>query len=208
MSAQSPTDDDASLVGAPLPEGFRLPDWNEPLDVFTCCLAIPETATVKGMFFASLERQIRAHGGKGSEKRFRPFHHYPMRLCLERAADCARTVHPDLPLRDGLRRIARPAYSTFADSLVGRVIFAALGRDVGAVLQMASRAWPHAASRGRLETRIVDATTAIIHVVDFYLTEPLAVGIAEGAVEACGKQCLVALKRLSHTEGEFLIRWS
>ncbi len=107
-----------------------------------------------------------------------------------------------------MRRLARPAFSVFADSMVGRAVFAAVGHDPRPVLGLASRAWRHATNTGKLQSEPVDETAVLIRVSDFLLTEAVAVGIAEGVLQACGRQGVVARRMHSATAGEFLVRWT
>ena len=170
---------------------------------------MPADATVKGMFLNATVETVKGLGGPSlAEERFFAFRDYPLRRSLELLVEGARHVYADQPPREGLRRLARPGYAVFADSLIGKVVFAAIGRDPAAIYKLAAKAWRHAASVGKLEPQIVDPHTALIRVSELYLTDAVGIAIAEGVLEACGRDGYVAQRMRSPLEGEFLIHWS
>lgn len=161
------------------------------------------------MFFAQIQQEYRRRGLEPpTQERFQVFQRYPLRRLMELLVEAAGTVHADVPLREGLRRLGHGAYGVFAESLVGRTLFAALGRDVGRILGLAGRAWAHAASAGSLEVEPAGAQAVRIRAHDFVLfPECTAVGIAEGVLLACERPGVVACRSESATEAEFWIHW-
>lgn len=199
---------DLPIADLDLPDGFALPDWKAPFDLQAHLRTLPAGATVKGMFLSSTIDTVRDRGGGLlTGEKFTAFRDYPLGRTLELLVEGAPLVYPDRPLRDGMRRLARPAFPVFAESLVGRAVFAATGRDPRSVLGLASRAWRHATNTGKLESAPQDDTSTLVHVSEFHLTEMVAVGIAEGVLEACGRRGVVARRMRSPTEVDFLIRW-
>lgn len=205
--------DDAVALDLPvaeydLPDGFHVPDTSGPFDAEARCRAVPPGATVKGMFLEAMVEDIRRRGFEPpTQERFYAFHDYPMVQCLELLIEGSRLSYADLPVPEGIRRMSRPAYATFADSLIGKVVFAAMRGSVAGIFRLASRAWGRATNVGKLETEIVDENTARISTSDFYLTEFAALGIAEGVLEACGHQGIVAYRPRSAIAGDYWIRW-
>lgn len=205
----SPREGELPLADLELPDGFAFPDWSAPFDLQEHLRSVPADATVKGMFLSSTVEAVRdSGGGLLTSEKFTAFRDYPLSRTLELLVEGAPLVYPDLPLRDGMRRLARPAFPVFAGSLVGRAVFAAVGRDPRSVLGLASRAWRHATNTGKLESEPQDENTTLVRVCEFHLTEAVAVGIAEGVLEACGRRGRVARRMQSPTEGDFLIRWA
>jgi len=197
------------LADLDLPDGFAPPDWTAPFDLEAHLRQVPADATVKGMFLSSTVEAVQSRGGGLlTGEKFTAFRDYPMGRTLELLAEGAPLVYPDHPLRDGMRRLARPAFPVFAGSLVGRAVFAATGSDPRSVLGLASRAWRHATNTGKLESEPLDETSMRIHISDFHLTEMVAVGIAEGVLEACGRRGVVAPRMQSASEGDVIIRWA
>lgn len=199
---------DLPVAELDLPDGFTPPDWEAPFDLQAHLAKVPAGATVKGMFLSSTVETVKARGGGLlTGEKFTAFRDYPLTRTLELLAEGASLVFPERSLRDGMRRLARPAFPVFADSMIGRTIFAAIGRDPKPVLGLASRAWRHATNTGKLESEPVDDTAVRVRVSDFLLTEMVAVGIAEGVLQACGRQGVVVRRMQSPSDGEFLIRW-
>jgi uncharacterized protein (TIGR02265 family) len=191
-----------------LPPGFVLPDWDAPLDLAAHLATIPAEATAKGMFVESALQNVCALGRTPpTQEKFHGFRDYPLRRVIELLAECARISHPEATLREALRRVARPGYAVFSNSLIGRVVFAAIGRDPAAIVGLSARAWKHAISVGRLEPRPADGKNIVLHFSDLYVTEPVAIAIAEGVLEACDRSGYVAQRLRSPTEGDLLIRW-
>jgi uncharacterized protein (TIGR02265 family) len=193
-----------------LPEGFTLPDWKAPFDPTVCLDGVPDTATGKGMFLNGIRDEFEARGlDFPATETFYNFQDYPLRDCMELAYECAKQLEPAKGPREGLRTIAKLNYGTFTDSMIGRVLFGKIGVEVSTLFKLASRAMRHTQNVGKLETIATDANSVTIRASDFhFFMECIAPGLAEGALEACRKQGLVAQKIISPTEGEFLIRWS
>lgn len=205
---QCPRPLDLPLDEIELPPGFHRPDPYKPIDLERSRRRVPPEATVKGMFFTSLEEEVRSRGFDLASRRLPPFLDYPMTELLDLYEEAARVSHAGLPTYEAMRRLARPAFRVFSDSLVGRTVFGVIGRDVQRVLGLAARAWPHAANVGKLEVERIDEQTALVRASEFYLTEPVAVGIAEGVLLADGRRGLVAARMSSPIDGEFWIRWA
>lgn len=121
---------------------FVEPSWDAPLDIEATIAAVPETATVKGMFFhAPLQQAKRVRGVAITDKRFVGFKDYAVREHMRVLADCAGAVHPNSPTREGLRRLGRDAYDTFAASMVGRVVMSVTARQWEGVVKVVGRAY-------------------------------------------------------------------
>lgn len=209
MESEARTAPTSPTTVPPLPEGFRLPDWDAPLDVEAQLALVPPEAAVRGMFFSQVQQEYRKRGLEPpTTESFQAFQRYPMRRLMELLVDAAGTVHADVPLREGLRRLGHGAYGVFADSLVGRTLFSALGHDVGRIFGLAGRAWPHAATAGSLEVEDAGERSVRIRAHDFVLfPECTAVGIAEGVLLACERPGVVACRPESSTRVDFWIHW-
>lgn len=190
------------------PAGFEAPDFSSPLDEAETLARIPEEATVKGMFLASAVAEIRAQGHEPPTiGAFLPFDDYSMRHAVELLFAAARVVYPAVPIREGIRRLTRPAYATFAGTLIGKVLFATVGRSPAAVYRLAARAWPHGASHGRLASDVLDDRTAVVVASEFPLPEAAAVGIAEGVLRGCRREGTVAVRHEGRDALRLWIRW-
>ena len=121
---------------------FHAPDWDAPLDVGERIRAVPPEATVKGMFIEAPVAVVQQRSGQriGREE-YIPFKDYPVAEHNQVLAACAMAGYPDVPIREGLRRLGRDALRTFLDSLAGRVVFAAAGRNFDAALGLVARSY-------------------------------------------------------------------
>jgi uncharacterized protein (TIGR02265 family) len=121
---------------------FHIPDWSEPLDLTERMRAVPPEATVKGMFIEAPISVAQARSGQRPGRReYIPFKDYPVAEHNQVLVACAMAGYPDVPLREGLRRLGRDALRTFLESLAGRVLFAAAGRNFDAALGLVARSY-------------------------------------------------------------------
>lgn len=191
-----------------LPPGFAPPDWEAPFDLAAHLRRVPDDATVKGMFLTSVVDDVHARcGSRLTEERYTAFRDYPLSRLLELMVEGAGRVYPRRPVRDGMRRLARPSFSVFDSSLVGRAVFAVSRHDPHNVFRIGSRAWRHATNLAKVESEKLDETAVVLRVRDFHFTDAVAVGIAEGVLEACGRPGSVAVRMESPSAGDFLVRW-
>jgi len=192
-----------------LPEGFALPDWDRPFDPAAYFGIVPEYATAKGMFVqALLDEADRLGIALELDQRYYPFLNYPLRECMEITLKAAATFYPESSPRDGLRRVARLSYTTFAASMIGRVVFGIAGQDVGRILKLASKGASIASTVGKMEVVDLQEHSAVLRVAEIYIfAECFNVGMAEGVLSACGRDGYVAQRMRSLTEGDFYICW-
>ncbi len=193
-----------------LPEGFALPDWSAPFDPGPYFDCVPAEATSKGMFLQALVEEAHRRGVTlPDEGPFQAFYDYPLARCMELTLEAAKLIHPDLSVREALRRIGRLSYGTFAESLIGRVVFGIAGRDMGRILKLASKGASIASTHGKIEVVDLQANTAMLRVSDVYVfAECFNTGIAESVFEVCGKQGIVAQRMSSLSDGEFWLQWA
>lgn len=175
---------------------FQPPDWSAPLDVDERVRLVPPTAMVKGMF---LERPIaeaqRRCGRRPVPGEYVPFRDYPITEHIRVLAACAAAAWPDVPLREGIRRLGRDAFRTFLESLAGRVVFAAAGRNFDAGLGLTTRAYGLTGPVGT--ARVVERTpgAAVVELRGIHsLADCYHVGVFEAGMEHF------------HEPGEVLIR--
>jgi len=198
----------------PRREGFSLPDFSAPLDVKRQIALVPDRAQVKGMFLTSMVEEVRRKGGirdgspLAAHGPWRGFKDYPLREMMEVAVLAAAALYPKEPVREGLRRLGQLAYPTLFRSLVGRVIFAALGSDVAAVVRAASKGYAVSLTVGRAVIVDVRETWGIVRLVDIYnFPDCYQVGVFEGALGMYVRAPEVLYRPVSPTEGDIFARW-
>ena len=161
------------------------PDFGAPLDVAERLRLVPRAATVKGMFFdAPIAEAFRRSGQHAGKRAYFPFKDYPLTEHIQVLVACAMAAYPDAPVREGLRRLGRDAFTTFLESLAGRVLFSVAGRSFDAALGLVARSYAIAGPVGTatVKTRAPDA--AVIHLKEIYnFPDAYHVGVFEAAME-------------------------
>jgi uncharacterized protein (TIGR02265 family) len=162
---------------------------NAPLDIAERLRAVPRQATVKGMFFdGPIAEAFRRSGDRPGQASYVAFKDYPLTEHIQVLVACAMAGYPDVPVREGLRRLGRDAFRTFLGSLAGKVLFTVAGRDFDAALGLVARSYAIAGPVGT--AAVVERTpkAAVIHLKDIYnLPDCYHVGIFEAAMEYFAK---------------------
>jgi uncharacterized protein (TIGR02265 family) len=161
------------------------------------------------MFMNDLLAHVAQAGGAPiTDKRYVIFKDYPMREYIELAPQAAARAFPSLPMREALRRIGRSAYPTLADTMIGRVIFGVLGKDLEAVMRVAARGYAVSQSHGVAEVLEVGPGRARVQLTNLYtFVDSFQVGVFEGAILACGRTGEVRARVESIATAEILATW-
>ena len=189
---------------------FREPDWYAPLDVEQYVRQTPPHATIKGLFLANQvalvgERRNRLYGVRD---RYVAFKDYPLKEHVQMLPDVAQLLHPHRPLRDALRRVGQRVYPAFASSLVGKVMFQAVGSDINGVIRTGTKAFQVASNVGRvdiLHLKDREGWFRLIHMYNYI--DAYHVGIFEGPFLMFGLEPTVRVWLDSPTSGEFYVTW-
>lgn len=188
---------------------FVEPSLTGPLDVDAYLRLVQPGATVKGMQFQALLDECARHGRAIPGRRYVGFRDYPGAELVELLAMCAERIHPGEPPREGLRRLGHIAYPTLKKSLLGKIVFGALGGDIPSLLGLVTKGYALSASTGKASVLEVAETEAVIRLEDIYsFIDAWHVGIIEGATTTYAKDPVVRMKRLSPTSADFWIRWT
>ena len=198
--------EDGELLSAP--SGFIPPDFRAPLDVSAHLDAVPTGATLKGMFFQDLADQLAAAGHDTSGRSFSAFRDYPTRDYLTFLVEASKKLHPKVPLREGLRRLGRSAYPTFAETRIGKVVFGVVGGNLPAIMRLAGKAYRIADSVARADAvEVTDAHARMLLKSVYVFVDAYQVGVFEGAVLAARRVPEVAIRPVSLHEAELLVVW-
>ncbi len=191
-------------------QGFVVPDMNAPLDVGAYLAACPADAKIKGMFVNDLLAHVAQAGGAPiTNKRYVIFKDYPMREYIELAPQAAERAYPTLSMREGLRRIGRSAYPTLADTMIGKVIFGVLGKDLEAVMRLSTRGYAVSQSPGAAEVLEVVPGRARVRLTNLSaFVDSFQLGVFEGAILACGRTGEVRARVESIATAEILATWA
>ncbi len=197
------------VLSAP-PEGFTIPDFSAPLDVDAYLSRLPAGATFKGTVAAATLNTLRtANVAPPTTKVYTEFRDYPMHELLELNIASARALCPDLPVREGLRRIGRALFPTFAQTLIGRVMYGVFGGNVSAIFRLANKSFEITQNTGKVRTEVLGKDTVLLAFTNTYtFLSSYHYGVLEGALERCGVRGEVWFREASPSEGEFFVAWS
>jgi uncharacterized protein (TIGR02265 family) len=194
----------------PVPTGFSAPDDARPVLPERVIQSTPDGASVRGMFFNSYVEQAKERGIRlddvGAHAGFK---YYPAREWQRFIVQVAQKFHPDLPLGGALRRVGLSAYPTFAESMVGRVVFGVLGKDLARIMRVAQKGFEHSLSSARVELLSADDHSARLYLAGVYgFFDTYTVGVFEGAIRVCEREGDVHVRLIGHGEGEIFVRWT
>ena len=194
----------------PRDQDFVAPPWESKLDTAAVLRRIPDTATVAGLFLASLVEDAKKHGGKltSARERYVAFQFYPLKEHVQLLLECCAIFHPRRSLRTALRKLGHQTVPSLCSSTIGKVMFSSRD-DVALVLDALVRIYPvnlrpsHAEIRTMAPGRAIVRLDQIHHFLDCH-----HVGIFEGALRYSGKRATnVRICSLSGTSAELLCTW-
>lgn len=190
-------------------EAYYRPNHRAALVVDMYHSACPAEATGKGFYFSAFLREAVGSGqhldGYGP---YREFKDYPLREGIRLIAECARRLYPDEPIREAIRRIGWTVFPTLLSTMIGKVVFGALGDNIPAVVRMSPRGYEVSMNRGRCEVVRVTEREAEIRITDLYLfPDCFLVGVFEGTLAHYGKEATVEIRNVSKGSCEYLVRW-
>jgi uncharacterized protein (TIGR02265 family) len=169
----------------PVGRDFTPPDFSSPFDVAERLRAVPPEATVKGMFFdGPITEAFRRSGDRPGKPSYVSFKDYPLTEHIQVLVACAMAGYPDVPIREGLRRLGHDAFRTFLESLAGKVLFSVAGRNFDAALGLVARSYGIAGPVGTATVIQRTPDAAVIHMKDIYnMPDCYHVGVFEAAME-------------------------
>lgn len=186
---------------------FVAPDFSLPIDVDEYVRLVPATATIKGLFLSGILDSLGAKRQAG-RPRYVAFKDYPLADQVKLVAEVAAALHPKVGLREAIRRVGHGIYPTFANSLVGKVLFAAAGKDPIALLSAGAKAYAFSSNVGRVEILELRQGFALLNMQDmFNFIDCYQVGIVEGALSVIGLKANVRIDLHSLTSGVFELTW-
>jgi uncharacterized protein (TIGR02265 family) len=181
-------------------------DWDAPLDLELRLAQAPRDVGVKGMFFRQVVDQVRSETGVVlAAERHTRFRDYPLGAWIELQARAAE-AYPDMPRHRAIARLARPTFEKFRESVLGRVIFGAVGFE--RALELASRAYRRTSDVARCEVRRLDPGHAILELRNVWDFPSWSVGMFEGGLGAFGLDGSVHADVLSTCDVDLRLDWT
>lgn len=189
---------------------FAPPDLDSPLDVDARVAAVPEKAKVRGMFFQDVHAALKKAGlpVMGRES-YVAFKFYPIRDYLRVTADGAQRLYPDLPLRRGLYLLGHDTYPRFAETMLGKAVFATVMGNLGDVLDATKRAYPMVLNPGRAEVLESGEGMRVMGLRDVWsFADCLHFGVFAGGMKALRVEGDIAVRVHSVTDVDIRLRWT
>ncbi|MBI2375668.1 MAG: DUF2378 family protein [Deltaproteobacteria bacterium] len=195
------------------------PDLDQPIDLETELLAIPEDANARGLFFLHVLDQIPKElaGSPQLSARLRdarvgagPYFAlatYPLRDLIRLMAVVASFRNPPVAMPRGIHALAMGFFDAFAGSLAGRQLFGVLGIDLEAFVEHAARVHNSALSIGTLELSRLDEHTLSVAARDVPAAlVSFELGFIEGALLRLGVANHATVLRV--TKSGFVLEFS
>ncbi|HMA94368.1 MAG TPA: DUF2378 family protein, partial [Polyangiaceae bacterium] len=140
--------------------------------------------------------------------RYVPFRDYPLIEQVRLIPEIAGVLYPDLSLREGILRLGRTVCPSFSASLLGKVLFSAVGNDVTMLIRAGSKSYTLSSNVGRFEVLELRDNFARVSLRDmFNFVDCYQVGILEGALMMLGKQPQIQIRLDSLTSLEAELNW-
>lgn len=160
------------------------------------------------MQLQALVDECKKQGVAISTRKYTSFREYPGEELLDLLVATAEGVWPGVPIREALRRVGRLAYPTLYNSLVGKVIFGALARDVKRIWGVVSKGYELSGSTGTATLLEVTDEEAIVRLDGMYsFIDSWHVGIFEGAIEVYDADSEIYVKMNTPMSADFQVRW-
>ncbi len=201
---------DAAARGAP---GFVTPRFDTDLDTGAYLERVPPDAYCKGMFFHDVLAQVRRvdpDAARGlARRRYIPFKDYPLREHMEITEAAVRLLYPGVPTREGMRRLGWLAYPAFVESMIGRVVFGVLGKDLDRIFQVGPKSFEVSLTRGQaVAERLGDRHWRYDFTDVFGYLDAYYVGVVEGPIRYHRLVPDVRIHLRTLSDGTMDIRWS
>lgn len=192
---------------------FVAPRFDRDLDVEAYLERVPPDAYCKGMFFRDVLEAVRSVDSNAARhlarRRYLPFKDYPLREHMEMTAEAVRLLYPGTPTREAMRRLGWLAYSSFVDSMIGRIVFGVLGHDMDKIFEVGPKSFEVSLTMGRATAeRLGDRHWQYTFESIFGYLDAYYVGVVEGPIRYHGHTPDVRLHLTTLSDGVMDIRWS
>lgn len=190
-------------------KNFVEPSWSSPIDGAAALRAVPETATISGMFLEPLAElgRHRKQPLPSARERYTPFRFYPLREHVTLLLETCGRQYPAMPLRMALRKLGRSAPKALISSTIGRVMLNS-ATGVVALIEALAKTYPLNLRPGRVEFVEAGKNFSIVRLEDIhYFLDSHHVGAFEGLLQFAGKQGSVRISPYSPTCADFLCSW-
>jgi uncharacterized protein (TIGR02265 family) len=191
------------------PPGFGTPDTTLPFDVAAAIAAVPPTATAKGLFLQPIVDACAANGTPIRRGPYIPFKDYPRTELIALLIDAGEQLFAEHPVRERIRRLGLGSYDRLEATLVGRVVFGVLGKDIRAIARRAPKAFEISGTGLTAEVLATgDNHSHLALCGDVVLATDYEFGAFQGVLRFCGVTGEVRLREISRERVEFFTIWN
>src|SRR5262249_16795839 len=132
----------------------------------------------------------------------------PLRDVLLLAYDAARLSYPDVPLAEAIRRLGRLAYAIVLDSLLGKMLFASIGKDPEVIYRFVPRVYTYVGGGARAVYVPLGARHfRYDYDPAFTWLDCYQVGAIEGVAAMCGCSTEIQVHLETAYRGSLECRW-
>jgi uncharacterized protein (TIGR02265 family) len=175
---------------------------------------VPPSASVRGIYFNAIEKQLGAHGKLIGYKEYFPadrfgslgFH--PVSAYLVRLACAGAFMASPQRVHEGMLLITKANARAFADSLLGRVMLRVLSGDPVRLMEQAMAGRRQSTNYGQWELlRHSQRSCEIVHRQEYMWIESAIAGAGQGTFEACGLEAKMEVRIVDRLNGSTHWTW-
>jgi uncharacterized protein (TIGR02265 family) len=202
-SAPSSSDDRARAVE----------DLCRGCDLIERLTLVPPSASVRGLYFGSIERALSAAGRLEPYKalfpqRFAAVLWHPAAEFLTRLAVGGALLAGPEKVHEGMFAIGRGNAVAFAESLIGRAMLRLLDRDPRRLLRQAIAGRRQSYTFGRWDLTFPAEREAIVTMIEEYAyLDSYMLGAAQGTFDAIGVPVLTQVVMRDRFNGQHVLKW-
>ncbi|HEX7669618.1 MAG TPA: DUF2378 family protein [Polyangiaceae bacterium] len=188
---------------------FLQPPWDAPFDGEAAIAAIPETATISGMFLSPLvaEAQKRGIVLRMARERYVGFTFYPLREHARLLLEVCDRMYPDRPPREVLRKLGRGAPKALLASTLGKVVLGSVEGPHDVIRAMA-KAYPLNARPSKVTVLESGRGRSVVRLEEiFYFLDSHHVGAFEGVLNFAKVEGQVLIAARGRASADLLLEW-
>jgi uncharacterized protein (TIGR02265 family) len=190
----------------PLPTRWDEPPWDAPFDAPAALRAIPEGATMSGMFLQAVAQAAQAAGHRlpSAKPRYVAFHPHPLREHADLLLEASAAMFPRSSTREGLRRLGRGAPQALVQSISGKVVFGSVEGPVE-ILRAMAKSYSLHQRPGSLEVVVLAPGEVVVRVEEVHhFLDSHHVGVFEGVLRHAGVKGSVKICAYSRSSADLL----
>jgi len=188
---------------------FITPSWTSPLDGQAALRAVPEGASIAGMFLEPMAEAAREAGRPlpSARPRYTGFNFYPLEEHVKLLLEASDALFPGKSTRIAMRKLGRAATNVMLSSTLGRVTVGAAS-DVPGVLSAMAKIFSSYLRPCRVEVVGDGSNSLVVSMSDVhYFLDCHHVGVWEGAMRYAGVDGKVEIREYSTSAADMRCSW-